>query len=311
VSARARAVITAATLVVAAVIPVLGAGPAQAATYRYWTYWWGTNTATTHSGWKFASVGPSGQTVADQAVLGWRFATTSAAGTTKPRYAATYGDICSDAKPGGTDVRVAVVVDFGSSSDWPPGETPPVVGKVYTRCLTVAAGTRASSVMGQAQLDLRIGGNGLICGIDGFPSHECAPIVSDPKPTPRPTPKPTPKPTATHAPAPSTSASATTARPVASGSTSASGAATAATATSAAPSTSGPAAGTTPSASALAGTGDTASPTDSLLPATTDAPVASAAEGTSSTPWGAVGGLALVALVGGAAWWTMRRGGAR
>lgn len=309
-STRTRAAIAAATLVVAAVIPVLGAGPAQAATYRYWTYWWGTNTATTHTGWKFASVGPSGQTVADQAVLGWRFATTSAAGTTKPRYASTYADICSDPKPAGTDVRVAVVVDFGSSSDWPPGEKPPVVGKVYTRCLTVAAGTRASAVMGQAQLDLRVGDNGLICGIDGFPSHECAPVVTDPKPTPKPTPRPTPTPTptptATHAPAPA--ASATTSTPGAAATTGSTAPVTPTAVTTAATS---PSTGTTPSDGALAGTGDSPSPTDALLPATTEAPVASAAAGASSTPWGAVGGVALVALVGGAAWWTMRRGGAR
>jgi hypothetical protein len=307
--ARTRAVIAAATLVVAAVLPVLGAGTAEAATYRYWTYWWGDGTAVSHTGWKFASAGPSGQTVADEAVLGWRFATTSAAGTTRPRYASSYASICSDPKPANGDVRVAVVVDYGSASDWPKGETPPVVGKVYTQCITVPAGTRASTALSIAHLDLRTGGTGLICGINGFPSSECAPVVADPTPTPThsatrtPSPPPTPTPsTATSRPA--TTTSTTTAAVT---SPSAVAASTSASATATAP-TASPA-GTT--ATALAGTGPTVSPTDSLLPATTDTPVAAASGGASSTPWGAAGGVAVVALVGGAAWWTMRRGGAR
>jgi hypothetical protein len=240
-------------------------------------------------------------------VIGWRFATTSAAGTTKPRYASAYSSICNDPKPAGGDVRVAVVVDYGSASDWPPGEKPPVVGKVYTQCVTVPAGSRASTALSAAHLDLRIGSNGLICGINGFPSTECAPVVSDPVPTPTRT--------ATHAPSPTPTR--TTARPTVSGAASTTPAASPSTAASSTPSSSaatGPASSAdgTASAGALATTGATPSPTDSVLPATTEAPVASApTEGASSTPWGAVGGVAVVVLVGGAAWWTMRRGGAR
>ena len=309
-SSRTRAVLAAATLVVAAVLPVLGAGSAQAATYRYWTYWWGDHTGvTSHTGWKFASVGPSGQNVSDQAVIGWRFATTSAAGTTKPRTSSSYSSLCSDAKPANGDVRVAVVVDFGSSSDWPPHETPPVTGHVYTSCVTVASGSRATVALAAARLSLRQSSDGLVCGIDGFPASECAPIVTSPTPAP--------STTATHAPTPKPTASSSSSRP-APATSSAAGAATPTTSASAAASSSSTSLSTNESASAaasaLAVTGDSASPgaTDPTLPATTVAPVASGpGSGSSSTPWGAVGGVLVVAAVGGAAWWTMRRGGAR
>ena len=305
-SSRTRAVLAAATLVVAAVLPVLGAGSAQAATYRYWTYWWGDHTGvTSHTGWKFASVGPSGQNVSDQAVIGWRFATTSAAGTTKPRTSSSYSSLCSDAKPANGDVRVAVIVDFGSTSDWPPGETPPVTGHVYTSCVTVASGSRATVALAAAKLSLRLSDNGLVCGIDGFPRAECAPIVSAPTPTP--------SKTATHAPTPKPTTSSSRAAPTTSSSTQAAGAVTTTVTTPAAPSSS-TSLSSSASASAMAVTGESASPagTDPTLPATTVAPVASGSDaGSSSTPWGAVGGVLVVAAVGGAAWWTMRRGGAR
>ena len=50
-------------LPLAGVALVSGAAPASASTYRYWTYWWGTDTGKPHSGWKFASQGPASSEV--------------------------------------------------------------------------------------------------------------------------------------------------------------------------------------------------------------------------------------------------------
>ena len=307
-SLRSRTTLVVAALVAAAAAVVLSAAPAQAVTYRYWTFWWGQNTGTTHTGWRFASAGPEGTGVVDTSVIGWRFATTAAAGTTTPRYATTYDAVCPNGSTSGSGAtRVAIVVDYGSSSDWPPGETPPLTSKVLAACVSVPAGSTAAAAMAVAGLDIRTNTSGLICAISSFPATECAPIVSGPKPTP------TPAPTHTTAPAPTPSHSQATTGASAATTTTAATASTS-TSSSTAPSTSataGPGGSASPSVSSAAVTSTdlpTTTPTESALPATTEVPVAATSpSGATTAPWGAVGGVAVVAILGSSAWWTTRR----
>ena len=195
---------------------------------------------------------------------------------------------------------MAVVVDYGSTSDAPPGERPPGGGTVRVECVTVAAGANAVTVLTTAGVSLRVGDNGLVCGIDGYPRTECAAIVVDPTPT-RTAVKPSPEPSsarpATSAAGPGATATATTsaARPSDSSSTRA----TAEQSTSASPS--GASSAATPSGATPSET------TEAPLPVRSGAPVASGTESTSGGgPLGPLAGVALIAVVGAGAWWTAR-----
>ena len=127
-----------------ALVTLLAAAvPAEASTYRYWTYWWGSGTGKTAAGWTFAQVGPAGHRVGDTWVLGWRFATTSTVGGTPPRQSADFATLCPGlSTPTSGSVRVALVVDYGTTSDAPPGQAPPTTSTVRRECLTVPAGTQ-------------------------------------------------------------------------------------------------------------------------------------------------------------------------
>ncbi|HET7901522.1 MAG TPA: SCO2322 family protein [Candidatus Nanopelagicales bacterium] len=301
--ARARAAVVAVILGITASCSLLLAPGAEATTYRYWTFWWGDNTPVSHTGWKFASAGPSSTGVREKAVIGWRFATTSAAGTTKPRFSSSYDSICPGGSTMGTgSVDVAIVLDFGASSDWPNGEKPPVSGSVVVRCVAVSGGT-AAQAMSAAGIDVRTS-SGLVCGIDGFPETECAPVVDSP--TTSPTPRPSSTRTASPSSSPRASASSsaeqrTTGAPSAGTSSIAStGASPSATSSSAASGT------PTPTASDVvvaAGSSATDDP-EQTLPATTAAPAAPAASG---SPVASALGVAAVVGLAGVAFWLSRR----
>ncbi|MFM8238864.1 MAG: hypothetical protein ACKOAW_00955, partial [Actinomycetota bacterium] len=68
-----RRVLAATIIVVAAALaPVMTATAAQAAAYRYWSYWLGASGA-----WVAAQTGPGKYSVVDSDVQGWRFAITT------------------------------------------------------------------------------------------------------------------------------------------------------------------------------------------------------------------------------------------
>lgn len=301
-AARAAAVlgVLGSVLVPLLVAAVVAAPAAEAASYRYWTYWWGQPDATS---WTFAQLGPASDRPKDASVIGWRFAvTTETGGKKSPRASLPFGSLCptlagSPAPTG--EKRVGVVIDYGSTADAPPGESPPGGGTARVECVTVAANATGVAVLNAAGVSLRFGDNGLVCGIDRYPRTECAAIVADPTPTPKPTPTsatPTPKPT--------------TARPTASavdGSSATAPAQTRAAGTTAAASSTAPsetAAIPDRSSSAPATSDET---TEAPLPVSSGAPVASGTEGGgSSSPLAPVAGVALVAAVGAGAWWTAR-----
>lgn len=286
-------------VLVGALVPLLVAAPAaEAASYRYWTYWWGQPAATS---WTFAQLGPATDRPKDGAVLGWRFAVTTETGGKKaPRASLPFASLCPTltTAPEGQK-RVAVVVDYGTAADAPAGESPPGGGTVRVECVTVAASANGVTVLNAAGVVLRFGDNGLVCGIDRYPRTECAAIVGDPTPTPKPTTaKPTPAPRPSSA---SPAGSATT--PAASRTTSSSGAIRTPPASPAA--SSAGASTATASAPPVPSTSDEGS-AEAPLPVSSGAPAASSSEDDGGSPVGPIAGTALVAALGIGAWWTAR-----
>ena len=146
---------------------VLGfASTAQAEdAFRYWTYWWGQD-----GSWTYASTGPADQVVEDQSVEGWLLQVTADPEPTKqPAEQPDYAALCPEAaEPGDGQVRVAVVIDYGSAEDAPEGETPPAP---VAECVEVAEGSTADVALTEAA-DVR-SENGATCGINGYPAQGC------------------------------------------------------------------------------------------------------------------------------------------
>jgi hypothetical protein len=167
---RAAAVLI--TLMAATVATLTLAAPAQAASFRYWSYWQGA-TGT----WVAAETGPGDHTLVDSDVQGWRFTITAAMPTQAPDNAPVFADLCPDLAAAGAtegEVRVAVVIDSGYTADAPEGQTPP--GDVVS-CVTLpegSTGNQALAAAGSVTED-----NGLVCAINGYPEGECGVEVSD------------------------------------------------------------------------------------------------------------------------------------
>src|SRR3954470_9928256 len=138
--------------------------PAHASAYRYWSYWtWSAGA------WHYSTQGPSASVHAGD-VIGWRFAVQS---NSSSAYAPRVGAVSCNATP-----QVGVVIDYGTTQDAPPGEHPPSPALQQT-CVSSSnnTGYRATD----AAAPVRTDNSGLVCGIDGYPAHECAPIVEAPK----------------------------------------------------------------------------------------------------------------------------------
>ena len=162
---------TAAALAVVLTWALFAAPGAQAAAYRYWTYW-------QESGgeWSFATAGPASTVPADGSVEGWRFAVTTQAGSAgdAPGVVPSFAEICGGLPAAAGSKRVALVVDMGPEQIAPPGQAPPTR---IIACTEVAADATGYQVLRSATT-VRTE-NGLICGIDGYPTGECAPVVDD------------------------------------------------------------------------------------------------------------------------------------
>jgi len=185
---RRRAIVTALAVTVAVVVPsaVLPAA-SQAAAYRYWSYWLGTD-----GGWAFSNVGPAFRSPADGTLEGWRFSVSGVEGNHAPSFAADFEAVCGDTAPEDGRKRVAVVVDPGLAADAPEGEQPP---GAWAMCVVAEPRATGYDVL-RAAATVRAE-RGLICGIGGYPARGCADVIADPAPTPTKSPKPSPKPTRT------------------------------------------------------------------------------------------------------------------
>ncbi len=114
---------------------------------------------------------------------GWRFAVSPDGGqnATKPTAAGDFGTICgtTPAQPGRK--RVAVVLDFGTPTDAPSGETPLAA---RSTCAVVPTTAGSGDVLAAVAPPLRYDTNGMLCAIAGFPRTGCGDIISATRPTP-------------------------------------------------------------------------------------------------------------------------------
>lgn len=298
---RRRAVVTALAVAAAVVVPsaVLPAA-SQAAAYRYWSYWLGTD-----AGWSFANVGPAFRSPADGTLEGWRFSVSGVEGNHAPSFAADFDAVCGDTAPEDGRKRVAVVVDPGVSADAPEGEQPP---GAWAMCVVAEPRATGYDVL-RAAATVRAE-RGLICAIGGYPSRGCADVIADPTPTPTKSPKPSPKPS--RSPKPTTPTASTSTQPApepTSSPTTAPATAQASSTTptpSPTPSSPQPPTSSTESTSALPVTpSPTPSPTYSLLTTPLEEPPTEGGVGGAL-----VAGIAVVGIagLGGAAILRMRRG---
>lgn len=166
----ARAAAALVGIVILAMAAIAPAARAESA-YRYWTYWQGNAGA-----WQFGTQGPATSNPADGSVEGWRFAISGAAGSTESEPslspATAFADLCGSTPPMSGQKRVALVVDPGYASEAPEGEEP--IGALST-CVVADADASGYDIL-RSQLEVRVQG-GLVCGIGGFPAHECAPVI--------------------------------------------------------------------------------------------------------------------------------------
>ncbi|MEU4872544.1 SCO2322 family protein [Streptomyces sp. NPDC021608] len=163
------------TVVLAALLPVLTgtAQSAQAAGYRYWSFW--DRTANT---WTYATQGPSTARPADGDVQGFRFAVSAdSQDATRPRGAASFAAICARTPARDGMKRVALVLDFGTAADAPGGEAPPAPSP-RTACARVASGATTAEALAAVAGPLRYDANALLCAIAGYPRTGCGEQVS-------------------------------------------------------------------------------------------------------------------------------------
>ena len=139
--------------------------PANAADYRYWTFW-----VTTNDSWSFANEGAGTLKATDQMVTGWKFAITGADNGLPPTESAVFAELCPDTSEQAGTLRVAVVVDFNDQATAPEGETPPSANVV--KCVTVNEGQTAADALNAAGLEVRANDD-FVCGINGYPKEEC------------------------------------------------------------------------------------------------------------------------------------------
>ncbi|MGW2251933.1 SCO2322 family protein [Kitasatospora sp. NPDC001660] len=154
------------TAVLAALLVAGSAVPAQAAGYRYWSFWKDAD-----GGWAYQQQGPAIHVPADGSVDGWRFAVSPDGGqnAAQPRATTDFAALCASTPPQGGRKRVGVVLDFGTAADG-SSEQPP---EQRTACATVPANATSAEVLAAVAPPLRYNTNGLLCAIAGYPKAGC------------------------------------------------------------------------------------------------------------------------------------------
>ncbi|MFF2328962.1 MULTISPECIES: SCO2322 family protein [unclassified Streptomyces] len=158
-------------VVLGAVLAVLGTGTAQAAGYRYWSFWEGSGTD-----WTYATQGPSLVRPDDGAVQGFRFSVSEdSQDSANPRSSPDFAEICADTPAEDGTKRVALVIDPGTAADAPAGETPPAL---RTACARVAPDASTAEALASVAKPLRYSSDALLCAISGYPASGCGEQVS-------------------------------------------------------------------------------------------------------------------------------------
>ncbi|MFE9659508.1 SCO2322 family protein [Streptomyces sp. NPDC005955] len=166
---RVVAVLTA--LLTTLAVALLTAAPAQAAGYRYWSFW-----DLTDGSWTYATQGPALARPADGDVQGFRFSVSEDSGdAAKPRGPRDFAGICGATAPRDGTKRVALVIDPGTPADAPGGETPPAT---RTACARVGTDATSAEALAAVAKPLRYDSNALLCAIDGYPRTGCGEQVS-------------------------------------------------------------------------------------------------------------------------------------
>lgn len=154
--------------------------PAQAAAYRYWSFWQRSGDT-----WTYAQTGPALDRPDDGAVEGWRFAASAEAkDASKPRDvpgATSFGAICAGTPPKGGTKRVALVLDFGTAADAGGGAAPPAP---RTACAQVPGDATGADALAAVAKPLRYNSSGMVCAIAGYPRTGCGEPVADSGTTP-------------------------------------------------------------------------------------------------------------------------------
>ncbi|MGW9303775.1 SCO2322 family protein [Streptomyces cyaneofuscatus] len=171
-SALLRSPVAALLAVLLAASGVLfGAGGAQAAGYRYWSFWEADGKS-----WGYATQGPSLVRPDDGTVQGFRFAVSEdSADADRPRHAPDFAAICADTPAKGGAKRVALVIDPGTAEDAPDGEKPPAL---RTACAQVAPDASSAEALASVAKPLRYDSSAMICAISGYPKSGCGEQVS-------------------------------------------------------------------------------------------------------------------------------------
>ncbi|GAA2284649.1 SCO2322 family protein [Streptomyces hawaiiensis] len=158
-------------LLLAPLLLCVGAGQAQAAGYRYWSFW-----ERDAGRWVYATQGPSLARPSDGDVQGFRFAVSEdSASAVRPRGTADFATICAKTPAQEGRKRVALVLDFGTPSDAPAGETPPAA---RTACARVSPDATTAEALAAVAKPLRYDTNALLCAISGYPEKGCGEQVS-------------------------------------------------------------------------------------------------------------------------------------
>ncbi|MDT0390397.1 SCO2322 family protein [Streptomyces dubilierae] len=160
-------------LLLASLLLVAGAGQAaQAAGYRYWSFW-----ERDGDRWVYATQGPSTARPSDGDVQGLRFAVSEdSSDAARPRGPAAFGTICAKTPAKEGTKRVALVLDFGTPADAPAGETPPAA---RTACARVSPDATTAEALAAVAKPLRYDTNALLCAISGYPEQGCGEQVSE------------------------------------------------------------------------------------------------------------------------------------
>ncbi|MEV0636007.1 SCO2322 family protein [Streptomyces sp. NPDC050619] len=175
-----------AALTVLAALPLLGnvlfgsMGQAQAAGYRYWSFW-----ERDGNQWTYATQGPSTARPSDGDVQGFRFAVSEDSGAaTRPRGTAEFTTICAKTPARDGQKRVALVIDFGTATDAPSGEIPPAT---RTACARVSPDATTAEALAAVAKPLRYGTDALLCAIAGYPEKGCGEqVTAERKPSSKP-----------------------------------------------------------------------------------------------------------------------------
>ncbi|MFF0554827.1 SCO2322 family protein [Streptomyces sp. NPDC004266] len=153
----------------------VAAVPAQAAGYRYWSFWESDG----GKPWTYATQGPATARPSDGDALGFRFAISNGTDDTSlPSVAPDFPGICGGVEKRDGTKRIAVVVDFGGPADAPPGEAPPKK-LVKVGCAEVREDATGAEALAAVAKPLRYDSSAMLCGIAGYPAHGCGEQVTE------------------------------------------------------------------------------------------------------------------------------------